>query len=309
MKRFFAFVWQTPVEFLKAGFESQDWIAVLLKREDGSTMQRVGPFDFIASHKFLSWLRWANAGHYNIYVSVNALTPGQRSRRREAVHTVRHVFLDVDRDLGNILRDIFDRPDLPTPSCVLHTSQNRAQVLWRVSGFSRESAEGLQKQLARELGCDHAATSAAQMARFPGFYNHKYEPPPRVDVDYIRNPQTYTPANFPAVQDLPRTPQARRSELPATDAVERARRFLARVRPAIEGAHGDLHTFQVCCRLVRGFGLSDADAFRLLTQWNARCQPPWSERELQSKLRHARRYGRESFAGLLETSHESRYVH
>lgn len=308
MKRFFYFVWQEPVAFLKAAFESQDWIAVLLKRQ-GSTIQRVGPLDLIASPNFQAWLRWANAGHYNVYVSVNVVTPGQRSRRREAIHTVRHVFLDLDRDVDNVLHEILHGPDLPTPSCILHTSPNRAQVLWRVSGFSPESAERLQKHLARELGCDRAATSAAQMARIPGFYNHKHDPPPRVDADYLRINRPYTPANFPAVPDLPRTPQTRRGALASTDAVDRARRYLARVPPAIEGAHGDLRTFQICCRLVRGFGLSDADALRLLTEWNAECQPPWSERELQAKLRHARRYGREPFGRLLESNCESRYVH
>jgi hypothetical protein len=46
--------------------------------------------------------------------------------------------------------------------------------------------------------------------------------------------------------------------------------------------------------------LSETDAAELLVEWNARCQPPWSERELLDKLRRARRYGREPFGGLLE---------
>ena len=43
---------------------------------------------------------------------------------------------------------------------------------------------------------------------------------------------------------------------------DRARRFLARTPAAIAGQHGDLHTFRVCCRLVRGFALSDDEACR-----------------------------------------------
>ena len=84
------------------------------------------------------------------------------------------------------------------------------------------------------------------------------------------------------------------------DAVERARRYAAVIPPATAGAHGDLHTFRVCCRLVRGFALSDNEAFAVLTEWNARCQPPWSERELLDKLDRARRYGREPIGGRLE---------
>ena len=68
------------------------------------------------------------------------------------------------------------------------------------------------------------------------------------------------------------------------DVVERARRFLARVEPAIVGHHGDLHTFRVCCRIVRGFDLSDEQALAVLAEWNARCGPPWSERDLRDKI-------------------------
>jgi hypothetical protein len=60
-----------------------------------------------------------------------------------------------------------------------------------------------------------------------------------------------------------------------------------------------VHTFKVCCRLVRGFALDDGQALRLLTEWNVGCQPPWTELELEDKLRRARRYGREPMAALL----------
>jgi hypothetical protein len=86
------------------------------------------------------------------------------------------------------------------------------------------------------------------------------------------------------------------------DRVVRARRYLGALPPAISGQHGDLHTFRVCCRMVRGFALSDTEALALLAEWNARCQPPWSERDLLDKLRRARRYGREPIGGLLADS-------
>ena len=37
----------------------------------------------------------------------------------------------------------------------------------------------------------------------------------------------------------------------------------------------------------------------LLTSWNHRCSPHWSEKELRDKLLRARRYGREPIGGLL----------
>ena len=73
----------------------------------------------------------------------------------------------------------------------------------------------------------------------------------------------------------------------------------AHADPAIAGQHGDLRTFRVCCRIVRGFDLSDDDAVRALSDWNARCVPPWSDHELMQKVANARRYGREPQGGLL----------
>jgi len=75
-----------------------------------------------------------------------------------------------------------------------------------------------------------------------------------------------------------------RRPLPATRSVERARAFLQCVDPAVAGQRGDLRTFRVCCRIVRGFDLSDDEAVRALSEWNARCEPPWSERELRQKI-------------------------
>ena len=45
-----------------------------------------------------------------------------------------------------------------------------------------------------------------------------------------------------------------------SDRVGRARRFLESVEPAVAGQHGDLRTFRICCRVVRGFELSDDEA-------------------------------------------------
>ncbi len=84
---------------------------------------------------------------------------------------------------------------------------------------------------------------------------------------------------------------------PNLPVLERARRYLAAVPPAIQGCGGDAHTFALVCKLVRGFALDDATALALLTEWNARCVPPWSERELITKIRNANAYGHEPLGG------------
>jgi hypothetical protein len=49
---------------------------------------------------------------------------------------------------------------------------------------------------------------------------------------------------------------------------------------------------------VRGFALSDDEALAVLTEWNSRCEPPWSEREPRDKINRARGYGKEQNGGL-----------
>jgi hypothetical protein len=70
--------------------------------------------------------------------------------------------------------------------------------------------------------------------------------------------------------------------------IERARRYLAAVPPAIQGQRGDERTFRICCTLVRRFGLTDEEALIVLSEWNGCCQPPWTDRALADKVRRSR---------------------
>lgn len=292
-----------PIRFLRTQFMPDDWVAILLKSHDtGGTTQRVGPVSLIASPKFQAWLRAENARRFSVFVSVNAIRPQRKARTREAIGEIRHVFLDADRDGPAVLAAIAARRDLPSPSCVIHTSPNRLHVLWRVTGFPKEGVEALQKRLAAELGTDRAATSCAQVTRMPGFVNYKYRPGGLVSASYL-NDDIRRAVQFPgqpicvagsrvaAPQEA--TPQG------VGDAHERARRYIAAIPPAVAGSHGDAATYRVCCRLVRGFNLDQDLALAVLADWNKACDPPWSEHELRAKLVAARKYGREPIGGLL----------
>jgi hypothetical protein len=296
-----------PLQFLQTAYEPDDWVAVFLKSyETGRTAQRVGPVTMVGNPWFQAWLRWRNLMRSNIYISVNAVSPEKRSRTRDAVRAIRHVFLEADHDGSHVLAAIAARRDLPSPSYVLHSSPNRVHVFWRVAGFTIEHAETLQKQLARELGTDPAATPCTQTTRLPGYFNRKpqYEPSPLVTIEYRCPDRVYAPSDFPTtILVAPAKVRASvRRVAGECDRTDRARRYLAALPPAIAGQHGDLQTFRVCCRLVRGFALSDGEALTLLSEWNTRCEPPWADRELRDKLARARRYGREPIGGLLEAS-------
>lgn len=140
-----------PLRFLETAYRAEDWVAVFMKRYDtGQVTQRVGPVPVVADERFQGWLRWLNLMRWNVYVSVNAMAVNRRSRRRDAVAAVRHVFLEADQHGPGLLAGIAGRRDLPPPSYVLQSSPGRVHVFWRVSGFGIEEVERLQKRLARE---------------------------------------------------------------------------------------------------------------------------------------------------------------
>lgn len=82
--------------------------------------------------------------------------------------------------------------------------------------------------------------------------------------------------------------------------IDRARAYLARMGPAVEGQGGDVKTWKAAAVCVADFGLDDAEALAVLREWNTSCSPPWSERELEAKIRSARRNARHKTGTKLE---------
>jgi hypothetical protein len=69
---------------------------------------------------------------------------------------------------------------------------------------------------------------------------------------------------------------------------DRARRYVEKMPSAISGSGGHDALFPVACVLTNGFALSNEQAWSILQEYNARCQPPWSQRELRHKLSEAK---------------------
>jgi hypothetical protein len=87
-------------------------------------------------------------------------------------------------------------------------------------------------------------------------------------------------------------PSKRTERNEAQTLAERAKRYLERMPAAISGQGGHGATFAVAVALVHGFGLSAAEAWPILCEYNTRCQPPWSEMELRHKLESAEKLTR-----------------
>lgn len=65
---------------------------------------------------------------------------------------------------------------------------------------------------------------------------------------------------------------------------ERVRRYIATMPASLSGSGGHTALFNVVRILLHGFGLSREGARAFLAEFNQRCEPPWSESEIEHKL-------------------------
>ncbi len=100
----------------------------------------------------------------------------------------------------------------------------------------------------------------------------------------------------PPQPDKPLAPLAN-----SQDAVRRASAYLAKMPEAISGEGGHNALMAAVGALVVGFRLDDETAFRLLwNEYNPRCKPPWTEKEIRHKISDARKNPPRQWGELLE---------
>ncbi len=95
---------------------------------------------------------------------------------------------------------------------------------------------------------------------------------------------TKQPANDP-----PKPPRKANSNgSNGSNVFERARKYVAKMQPAISGSGGHNSTWSVALVLSKGFGLTENETFDILwSDYNPRCQPPWDEQDLRHKAASA----------------------
>lgn len=79
-------------------------------------------------------------------------------------------------------------------------------------------------------------------------------------------------------------------ELDLPENLIEARSWLRTREPAHQNAGGDTYTLQTCFWLRDKFALSEDGMFDVMVDWNARCEPPWEEWELRTKIANAWSY-------------------
>jgi len=175
----------SAAEYIRTTFHSSDRLAVLVRnRSRGETIQRITTSARIVQPAFQEWMHFKNEKEScDIYVGMNALKPEARTRTKEDIHTIRHLYLDIDHDGPAALAKIQQSSLVPLPNYTVNTSPDKFQVVWRVENVSPEQAEVLQRAMARKFGGDPAATDSTRVLRLPGFLNRKYDTEFRVQAE------------------------------------------------------------------------------------------------------------------------------
>lgn len=101
--------------------------------------------------------------------------------------------------------------------------------------------------------------------------------------------------------DEPPRPAPRPRETSIVVRIRRASHYIGKMDGAVSGQGGHQQTWKVALILTRGFELSEGIALDLMArEYNHRCQPPWSEREMIHKIRGAAKDGRVPSGYLLD---------
>lgn len=162
-------------EYILDNFKPSDRIAVLLRnRATEEVIQRIASAKDVAAHDFQEWLTKRNRAGFDIYIGMNTLKEGARTRTKRDILEIRHVYLDLDHRGPEALKAIHNSDDIPKPNFVLDTSPGKHQVVWKIEDVTPQDAEDLQQRMAHAFGADIAATDASRVLRLPGFANKKY---------------------------------------------------------------------------------------------------------------------------------------
>ena len=164
-------------EYIGTAFEPSDRLAILLRNHRrGETVQRITTAKRIMEPSFQEWLHFKNDREgYDVYVGMNPLKLDARTRTKEDILSIRHIYVDLDHEGAKSLASIRQSNLVPEPNYVLTTSPGKFQVVWRVEEVPQDQAEALLRAMARKFAGDPATTDSTRALRIPGFGNKKYE--------------------------------------------------------------------------------------------------------------------------------------
>lgn len=224
-----------------------------------------------------------------VHVGVNVFDG--KAAKNENVIGLRALF--VDKDDGNLSPSMFKIQ----PNIVVQ-SKNGQHAYWLLADSEplKKFTEA-QKRLSLTFGTDDELGPISKSLRLPGTIHQKDKADPfllrfkafsktKHTIDEIINGNQCKPLSEPPKkqQSFAIPPD----EFDPTWARECFQRWLQKRPGAVQGQHGDADTLQAALR-GGDFGLSPSETYDCMLDWNATCQPPWSERELRQKVDSAYR--------------------
>ncbi len=218
------------------------------------------------------------------------------------VSVARCLFADFDGVTVDEVRSRIESAGLPAPTLTLNSGHG-VHTYWRLTEPMTDLAAwtGFQKDLIAVVGSDPAIHDPARIMRLPGFVNHKE---PLAD-SYIVDAD---PSRAYELADLreripPRKQNAEKARAvePASvtssvvDVIARAAAFARKWPPVSEGGDGttgrNSAAYYHAAQLTHDFGLTDAEAWPILSAWNRANDPPLDDSELRECFTKGRKYG------------------
>ncbi|MDV6033220.1 MAG: bifunctional DNA primase/polymerase [Phycisphaera sp. RhM] len=202
--------------------------------------------------------------------------------------------VDVDLDCKEAI-ELADQYLPPTPAITGRPSSPKSHRWYIASGATTEKQTDREGSMVVELRSTGAQTVVGPSIHPDG------EPYDVLDDEPAVVPAPMLAACVKALADAvivrrggsvtsnsPTVPPVRPTD--ATDVESRAIAYLAAMPPAIAGSNGHSQTFAAATALVHGFGIEPDRALAILqTDYNPRCQPPWSDREYSTRSPKPRR--------------------
>lgn len=215
---------------------------------------------------------------------------------------VRAHFVDIDsggRDALMMVVEAAKAAGCP-PHALVESSPERYHLYWFVApGADVAQFKPIQEALAAKFGTDKTVVNPARLMRLPGSLNHKTAPPKDCrlvglkDTPRIAQSALAAFAGVVESQSHPKQPALVPTVIFETCEadIQLARAALADHPAAIEGSHGDETTLRACF-ICWDYGLNLQQALPLLLEYNLRCKPSWTDKQLQKKLQNAYAYAK-----------------
>lgn len=242
----------------------------------------------------------ANAEGFDLYQGVNP-RPARGAGKNADITTCRTVCVDLDPGEGcppvTIDEGFFllAQSGLPTANAIIHSGSG-LQVFWALSEpVDGERWRALQKGAISCFPYDRSVTHAdacihdpARVMRLPGTVNWKNGNTATVISMVPISELVSPPSAFVRLEAVPAPTPAPTPEPGQKDTSNamRARLYVAKIPPAQQGERNS-GLYKVCC-IAHDFDLDDQEAAEIICEWNARCSPPLSDRELAKTVASAK---------------------